>query len=148
MELKAALFAINGPDVPFVVRETHSQEKGDLVAEWRVLEPAMGYSFSRKQVERTIKTSMRLDALKCEVRTYDEQWERTWVGDPPRLALSHEYGRGQISMVYREWTYERGPDGRRHKVETFRFDPREMKDPLQKAVLESGWTWRPVLRKL
>jgi hypothetical protein len=41
---------------------------------------------------------------------------------------------------------KQGPDGRQHKVETFRFDTREMTDPLQNAVLGAGWTWRGVLK--
>ncbi|MFI1798700.1 hypothetical protein ACH427_15305 [Streptomyces sp. NPDC020379] len=53
-----------------------------------------------------------------------------------------------MTSLSREWTYERGSDGRRHKVETFRFDSRAMKNPLRDAVLAAGWTWRGVMRKL
>ncbi|MFD5618053.1 hypothetical protein [Streptomyces yangpuensis] len=31
---------------------------------------------------------------------------------------------------------------RRRKVETFRFDSRDMKDPLRDMILGAGWTWR------
>ncbi|MFG2627159.1 hypothetical protein [Streptomyces sp. NPDC048473] len=148
MVVRAALLAINGPDVPYRVRNALPAEKADLMAEWRILEPAVGSSFSRRQVERTIKTRMRLVPSKREVRALDEQWEVTWVGDPPRPAASREYGRGPATTVTKQWTYERGPDGRRHKVETFRFDSREMRNPLQNAVLGAGWTWRGVLFRL
>ncbi|MDH6544331.1 hypothetical protein M2167_006898 [Streptomyces sp. SPB4] len=30
---------------------------------------------------------------------------------------------------------------------TFRFDSRDMKDPLRDTVLAAGWTWRGVLLK-
>ncbi|MEV6703663.1 hypothetical protein AB0M68_42240 [Streptomyces sp. NPDC051453] len=48
----------------------------------------------------------------------------------------------------RQWEVQRGPDGRLRKTEVFRFDPAEMKVPLQAAVLGAGWTWRGVVFKL
>lgn len=47
MELRAAQLALNGPDVPLRVRNALAAEKADLVAEWRVLEPATGRESSR-----------------------------------------------------------------------------------------------------
>ncbi|MFF3432058.1 hypothetical protein [Streptomyces sp. NPDC002602] len=41
---------------------------------------------------------------------------------------------------------EKGPDGHRHRVETFSFDSRDLKDPLRTTVLDAGWTWRGVYR--
>ncbi|MFD9637671.1 hypothetical protein ACFWX8_44755, partial [Streptomyces violascens] len=55
--------------------------------------------------------------------------------------LSRRWSRGPY--VGRQWTYEKGPDGHRHKV--VRFDSRHMRDPLRNTVLEAGWTWRGVL---
>ncbi|MEU5054292.1 hypothetical protein ACFC1L_05140 [Streptomyces sp. NPDC056210] len=147
-EVRAALLAINGPDVPYAVRNGTPAERADLVAEWRVLEPAWRTFFSRSRLSRTLKTRMRLDAESHEVRALDEQWEVTWVGDTPRLARSREYSRGQVTTVSRQWEVQRGPDGRLHKTEVFRFDPAEMKVPLQDAVLGAGWTWRGVVFKL
>ncbi|MER5662086.1 hypothetical protein [Streptomyces mirabilis] len=148
MELRAALLALNGPDVPLRVRNALPAENADLVAEWRVLEPATGRGSSRRQLERSLMTRMRLDPERREVRTLDEQWQVTLIGDPPRRSLSREYGRGQSTTVSRQWTYERGIDGRRRKVETFRFDTREMRNLLQQVVLDAGWIWRGMLFKV
>ncbi|MET8022453.1 hypothetical protein AB0D78_37125 [Streptomyces avermitilis] len=148
MEVRAALLALNGTGVPFGVRNARPAETADLVAEWRIMEPAVGSSLSRKQWERTLKIRMRLVTATREVRTLDEQWAVTWAGDSPRRAVSREYGRGPAPRVSKQWTYERGPDGRRRKVETFSFDSREMKNPLRNAVLDAGWTWRGALFKL
>ncbi|MFE5840672.1 hypothetical protein ACFQ7N_03390 [Streptomyces niveus] len=131
-EVRAALLALNGPDVRFSVREDTSKERVGLVAECAVPE-----------VRLTLKTRMRLVPVAHEVRTFDERWEGS------ALELSRgQYSRGQVTTVYRKWTYELEDDGRRHKVETFRFDPAEMKDPLRAAVLDAGWTWRGVLFRL
>lgn len=147
-DIRTALLGLNGPDVPYAVRDATPAEGADLVAEWRIQEPAWHTFFVRTQLTRTIKTRMRLVPASHEVRAVDEQWEVSWVGDTPRLAQSGEYSRGQVTMVSRGWTYERGADGKRHKKETFRFDPAEMKDPLQGVVLGAGWTWRGVVFKL
>ncbi|GAA3142982.1 hypothetical protein ACFQ0X_09385 [Streptomyces rectiviolaceus] len=147
-EVRAALLGLNGPDVPYLVRNGTPSESADLVAEWRILEPAWRTFFVRTQLDRTVRTLMRLMPDSHEVRTVDEQWKVQWVGDTPRLAQSREYSRGQVTMKSRQWTFERGDDGKLHKTETFTFDPAEMKDPLRDAVLDAGWVWRGVVFKL
>ncbi|MDR6974791.1 hypothetical protein J2X68_001469 [Streptomyces sp. 3330] len=143
-EVRAALFAVNGPEVPFLVREALPGERADLVAEWRVREPSWHAYFVRTRMQQTLKTRMRLVPGTHEVRTVDEWREVTWVGNPPRLALAREFGRGQVNTVSRQWAVERGPDGRRRLRETYRFDSAQMKDPLRAAVLAAGWVWRGV----
>ncbi|MDT9691144.1 hypothetical protein Q5762_22910 [Streptomyces sp. P9(2023)] len=130
-DVRAALLAINGPDVPFHIRNALPAEKADLVAEWRVPE-----------LKLTLKTRMLLVPENREVRTLDERWEGSTRESPGK-----EYGRGRSTQVVRKWSYEQGPDGSRQKVETFRFDSRDMRNPLVAAVLEGGWTWRGVLFK-
>ncbi|WP_307163887.1 hypothetical protein [Streptomyces rishiriensis] len=143
-EVRAALFAVNGPEVPFRVRHALPEERGDLVAEWRVREPSWHAHFVRVRMHRTLTIRMRLLPGAHEVRSVDEQREVTWIGDPPRPGVAREFGRGQVTAVSRQWSVERGPDGRRHLQETYRFDPAELKDPLRDAVLAAGWTWRGV----
>ncbi|WP_330247271.1 hypothetical protein [Streptomyces sp. NBC_00562] len=128
-EVRAALLAINGPDVPYRVRNATPKEGDGLVAEWRILEPALRTFFVRTRLDRTIKTRLRLVPEKHEVRTFDERWEVMWVGNTSSLRASREYSRGQVTAVSRKWEVERGTDGRLHKTEVFRFDPAEMKVP-------------------
>ncbi|MGW9086469.1 hypothetical protein [Streptomyces yangpuensis] len=130
-ELREALLALGGPGGVFLVREGTPKERADLVAECRVAEMRL-----------TLRTSMRLVPAKHEVRTLEERWE-------PALEHSGEqYGRGPGKAVYQQWEHRRGADGRRSKVETFRFDTGQMKNPLRNTVLRSGWTWRGVLFRL
>lgn len=132
MEVRAALLALNEPGVPYRVRSASPDEKADLVAECRI-----------RRVGVTLKTRMRLVPEKREVRFLDERWENRSSGQ-----ANAQYGRGHAPAVYRQWEMKEGPDGRQHKVEAFRFDTREMTDPLRNAVLDAGWTWRGVLFKL
>ncbi|MFI6844688.1 hypothetical protein OG535_24200 [Kitasatospora sp. NBC_00085] len=147
-DVRAALLGLNGPDVPYVVRSGTAAEGADLVAEWRIRDPAWRTFFARTQPDRVVRTRMRLVPARHEVRALDEQLEVTWVGDTPRPAPSREYSRGQVTAVSREWKVERGADGRPRTTEVFRFDSAEMKDPLRAAVLGAGWTWRGAIFKL
>jgi hypothetical protein len=73
--------------------------------------------------------------------------ELTRVGKPPGRIVSRRRGIGhRIVTVSWRRHHERGPDGRRQRVEDFRFDSRDMRNPLQNAVLSAGWTWRGVLK--
>ncbi|WP_329365364.1 hypothetical protein [Streptomyces sp. NBC_01483] len=130
VEVRAALFALNGPDVLYRVRNALPAEKADLVAECRI--PRVGV---------TLKTRMRLIPEKHEVRFLDERWENRSSDQ-----ANAQYGRGHAPAVYRQWKTEQGPDGRRRKVETFRFDTREMTDPLRNTILGAGWTLRGVFK--
>ncbi|MGW4164348.1 hypothetical protein [Streptomyces sp. NPDC004788] len=148
MEVREALLAVNSADKPYVVRNARPAENADLVAEWRILEPAWWTFFLEFQPEQSLKIKLRLVADKHEVRALDEQLEINWVGGTPRLAASTKYSRGQVTTTSRQWTIERGADGRRHLVEDFAFDTRQLKDPLREAVLGAGWTWRGMLVRL
>ncbi|MFF1451321.1 hypothetical protein ACFVYF_24770 [Streptomyces sp. NPDC058274] len=144
-EVRAALLAVNGPDKPYRVRNALPAEHADLVAEWHVVEPAFGSGRSREQVERTFKIRMRLGPSQHEVRVRDEQLVVTRAGRPPGRIVAREHGRGpRIISVSWRWHYEKGPDGRRQRVEDFRFDTRDLRGPLQNAVVAAGWTWRGV----
>ncbi|MFD3538517.1 hypothetical protein ACFWUQ_03345 [Streptomyces sp. NPDC058662] len=144
-ELRTALLALNGMGVPFSIREVGTGG-ADLLAEWRFVEPARGSGTTRSQVERTLKIWMHLSPREREVRAMDEQFEVTRAGPPPGRTVARAQGRGPIRGIQREWTLERGPDGRRRKVETFSFDSRDLKEPLRTTVLTAGWTWRGVYK--
>lgn len=129
-EVRAALLALNVPDVPYRVRNALPAEKADLVAECQI-----------RRVGMRLKTRMRLNPEKNEVRFLDERWENRSSDN-----ANAQYGRGHAPATYRQWETKQGSDGRRQKVEVFRFDTREMTDPLRNAVLAAGWTWRGVFK--
>ncbi|MEU1475552.1 hypothetical protein ACFYZ8_12945 [Streptomyces sp. NPDC001668] len=141
-EVRAALLGLNSVEVPYVIRDGR-EEGADLVAEWRVLEPAWRTFFLRSQLSRVFKVYMRLVPEKDEVRALDQQFEVEWLGDTPRLSLSPEAQRGQVKSTSKQWSLSRGEDGNRE--ETFSFDSDDLKNPLQGVVLKSGWTWRGVI---
>ncbi|MFE3183293.1 hypothetical protein ACFXKR_20835 [Streptomyces violascens] len=143
-QVKAALLALNGTGVPFHVRVAFGGEKADLVAEWKIVLPGDSDFANGAPVERSMKARMRLSAAGREVHVLDQVREVGLVGDPPRPGLSRRWSRGPRVTRARYWSYEKGPDGRRHKVVL--FDARDMRDPLRNTVLGAGWTWRGVLK--
>ncbi|MFE4638539.1 hypothetical protein ACFRJ1_34915 [Streptomyces sp. NPDC056773] len=143
-EVRALLLGLFGADAPYVVRGG-TPEGVDLVAEWRIREPAWHTFFARTQVSRVLQIQLRLDPAAREVRSVDKQFEVTWLGGTPRLALSAEAERGQVSTVSWRRKVERGADGGLEATEVFRFDNSDLKDPLREAVLGAGWTWRGVV---
>ncbi|WP_239092332.1 hypothetical protein [Streptomyces sp. SID14478] len=116
--------------MPYSVREGQRGEKADVVAECHI-----------GRVGVRLKTSMRLVPEKHEVRVLHERWENRSAGD-----ASGQYGRGHAPAVYPQRETVTGPGGRKQRVEVFRFDTREMTDPLEDTVLRAGWTWRGVFR--
>jgi hypothetical protein len=143
-EVHAALLGLNRPDVPYVVRDGH-EEGADLVAEWRILDPAWQTFFVRTQVSRVFQVRVRLVPDKREVRSLDQEYEVTWVGGTPRLAVAAEAQRGQVQTVSKRWTLGSSEDGGVEAAETFRFDSSDLKNPLRDTVLGAGWTWRGVI---
>ncbi|MFJ8021182.1 hypothetical protein [Streptomyces sp. NPDC096311] len=143
-EVRAALLGLNRSDVPYVVRDGRA-EGAELVAEWRMLEPAWQTFFARTQVSRVFQVRMRLVPEKNEVRSLDQQYEVTWVGGIPRLSIAAKAQRGQVQTVSKQWTLGGGEDGGLEATKTFSFDSSELKNPLHDAVLGAGWTWRGVI---
>ncbi|MEU8467934.1 hypothetical protein AB0F30_08380 [Streptomyces sp. NPDC029006] len=143
-ELRSALLGLNQPEVPYVIRYGGG-EQCDLLAEWRLTEPAWQQIFLQSQISHAVRIRMRLDHKEREVRALEEQWELSRVGTPTRLQVTSEYTRGPSRTVSRQWTIGRGADGHVEATETFRFDSARMREPLRDTVLKSGWTWRGVV---
>jgi hypothetical protein len=143
--VRRALLSLNTGDVPYVIREGEGTDDADLVAEWRLADPAWQNFFVQSQLTRALRIRMRLVQEGHEVRAVEEQWEVTRVGNPPRLKATAQYSRGQDRTVTRYWTIERGDSGGLRATEAFRFDGADLRNPLRNAVLDSGWTWRGLL---
>lgn len=140
-DVRAVILGLNGQDVPYVVREGTAEEKADLVAEWRLWEPAWQTFFARTQMSRQLQIRMRFVPADHEVRTVDHQWAVKWVSGVPVTATRT---RGPAKTVSKQWTIGRGSDGSSGLTETFRYDTSDLKDPLRNAVLKAGWTWRGI----
>lgn len=143
-DVRTALLGLNRPDLPYVIRDG-APEDADLVAEWRLAEPAWRPFFIQSQLSRAVRIRMRLDHEDHEVRALQEGWEVSRVGNPPTLRISSRYTRGPSRTISTHRRIQRGDDSSLEATETFRFDSAELVNPLRDAVLQSGWTWRGVV---
>ncbi|MEU6216768.1 hypothetical protein ABZ845_04500 [Streptomyces sp. NPDC047022] len=75
-EVRRALLEVNGPDVPYVVRPG-AVDEAELVAEWRIRDPAWHTFFARVQASQVLLIRMRLVPERHEVRALDQQWDVT-----------------------------------------------------------------------
>ncbi|MEV5579248.1 hypothetical protein AB0L39_11880 [Streptomyces parvus] len=143
-ELRKALLALNGPDVPYVISDG-SAHGADLVAEWRIGEPTWQHVFVQSRLTHAIRIRMRLAEEVPEVRAVEESWDVTRVGNPPRLKASATYGRGGGRTISRRYTLGRRESGRLEATKSFSFDSAQLTDPLRNTTLDAGWTWRGVV---
>ncbi|MFF8444949.1 hypothetical protein ACF07U_29270 [Streptomyces californicus] len=143
-ELRTALLGLNGPDVPYLIGDG-AAHGADLVAEWRLAEPARQHVFVQSQLTHANRIRMRLVEDVPEVRAVEESWEVKRVGNPPRLQTSAKYTRGGGRTISRQYTLQRGESGRLEATKTFSFDSAWMTGPLRETTLQSGWTWRGVI---
>ncbi|MFI1188541.1 hypothetical protein [Streptomyces californicus] len=143
-EVRTALLGLNGPDVPYVIGDG-AAHGADLVARWRITEPAWQHIFVESQLTHAIRIRMRLAEDVPEVRAVEESWEVTRVGNPPRLQTSAKYTRGGGRTISRQYTLQRGESGRPEATKTFSFDSAQLTGPLRDTALASGWTWRGVI---
>ncbi len=142
-QLKANLLALNRPTAPYIIRECTADdpENADLVAEWRMREPAWYAAFGTVNLSHSFQVFMRLLPDRNEVQSIDWTWDVTWSGGVPSFSLSKTGERG-LQWEYKTGVrpfYETTPSGERI---AYRFSSSELKKPLHDTVTRSGWSWR------
>ena len=143
--LRDALLDLNRETAPFVVRDG-GPEGGDLVAEWRIVDARWYEIFAKAGIGKGAQVLLRLDADSGEVRSIQRDWTVEWRAGLPVLSFASEVFRGQkvelslgTGWAFREEDLQFG------KVYRYRFQTRELKEPLQEVTALHGWIWRPVL---
>jgi hypothetical protein len=142
--LRARLLAINDLNLPFQVRE----EGRRLVAQWRIADARWIGLMEVGGLTRAHQVHMVLDPKSHTVRFQDRDRSITWSGGIARLGWS-----GSFFWGIQFFHYERGAamglffkDGRwTTTAYDYRFQLAEMKNPLIQAIVESGWTFAPVV---
>lgn len=140
-DVRAALLALDRPDVPYAVRDG-APEGVDLVAEFQLVKRDRKGLFGRVQECEDFQIRMRLVPETGEVRTMDHHSEFTLTGEDTPRRRTRTSGRGQIHKKFVGYASGRAADGSRERRETYRFDTDDLKHALQKSVLTSGWTWQ------
>ena len=143
-EVRGALLGINRESAPFVIRAPETDEKADLVAEWKIVDAQWYEIFAKAGLQKVFKVLMRLDPDKNEVRAVDQEWSVEWRAGTPQLTLAAEKFRGQKTSVEFGQAFAFTENLDYGQVYKYKFATGELKGPLSEAVTSSGWTWRAV----
>ncbi len=146
-EMRDRLLALNGPDMPFEVRE----EEGSLVAEWKIADARWYKIFYAGGINELYRVVMRLDAQRNEVKSIDQRTSVRWdVGAGGLISITASYQRTWFQGLLWEKSWEKayGFDIRKmnfEKLYEYHFDTGIVKKPIIAAVTGGGWRYRPVL---
>ncbi|MFG1808883.1 hypothetical protein [Streptomyces sp. NPDC049040] len=144
-EVRAALLGLDTSDVPYVIRDG-APEGVDLVGEWQHLRGTRRGVFGHFTPGEAFQIRMRLVPEAREVRAMDHSMEFTLSGDGFTRRRTTSHSRGQMRRRFQGTAHGPGPDGRREKTETHRFDTDDLKHALQHVVLTGGWSWHGLVR--
>jgi hypothetical protein len=144
--MRARLLAVNDLGLPFRVRE--EGRRGRLVAEWRIADARWLGLTEAGGLTRVHQLYLELDPHTHKVRAVEVDRTVSWGAGIARVGWSWAYFQG-INFFH----YERGAlvglffkDGRwTTTAYDYRFQLAEMRNPLIQAIVESGWTFAPVV---
>jgi hypothetical protein len=144
--LRARLLAVNDLGLPFQVAE--AGPGGQLVAEWRIADARWIGLMEAGGLAKAHQIHLQLDPGARTVWAQDRDRTISWSAGVARPRWSWSFFRG-ISF----FQYERGlaaglffKDGRwTTTAYNYLFHLAEMKNPLIRAIVESGWTFAPVV---
>jgi hypothetical protein len=144
-QLRQRLMAINRPTAPYRIVDGAS-DGVQLVAEWRIVDAQWYEIFAKAGLKKTFRILMNFDAEKHEVRAQDRELEVSWSAGVPTLSLQASGFRGQKQEISFGTAYAFTEELRPGVVYNYRFNTKELKQPLQDAVLAAGWSYRGVVK--
>lgn len=142
--VRAALLAVNRSTAPFQIRPAAAGEAAELVAEWKIVDAGWYEIFAKAHLEKAFKVLMRLDEAAHEVRAVDQEWSVAWRAGVPEMRLAASAFRGQETAIEFGKAYGFTEKLSVGEIYNYRFETKELKDPLQKAAAAQGWRWKPV----
>ena len=142
-DLRAALLALNRDSSPWQVRDG-AAENCDLVAEWKIVDARWYEIFAKASLSKVFKVLMKIDEQKGEVRAVDQEFTVEWRAGVPNLSASAEAFRGQKVEMSFGTAYGFKEDLGLGKIYEYRLNTKEIKEPLQDVVTNSGYAWKGV----
>lgn len=142
-EVRTALLSLNRSTAPYRLIDGTS-EKVDLIAEWRIVEASWYEVFSKAGLTKTFRIYLKLDPTSHEVRASDREYTLEWSVGVPKLSIAVSRFKGQIQEVEFGTAYAFTETLAPGQVYNYRFNTKELKQPIQDAVTSSGWTYRGV----
>lgn len=138
------LLYINRPGAPFKISRAPN-EGANLVAEWKMEDPCWRARFAAAKVSKVVRILLKAHEDTREIHALDQEFNVTWDGEIPKLVSAssfHVPHTPTFSFASHPAAFtETVCEG---NLQSYCFTTAELKLPLQEAVTECGWTYRPV----
>ncbi len=137
------LLALNRTTAPFKLIDGKS-EGVDVIAEWNIVDAKWYEIFAKAGLSKAFKIYLKLDESTHEVRAMDREITIEWRAGVPSVSFAVSTFKGQQQSVEfgKAWGFtEKLTTG---EIYNYRFSTKELKEPIQAAVTECGWTYKGV----
>lgn len=149
-ELKEKILDLNYPDLPYQIQ---ASKETDLILDWKIVDAKWYGIFSKERLKKTYRGFILLDEERKTARYCEEMGEVSWhIGTDglwqPSVKFRAEFLKGRI-LFQKSWGVQYGikKDLTFGKVYEYKFDIKQVRDPLKKVIEENGWEFVPVIRK-
>ncbi len=148
--LRRLLLSLNGEDKPFEVK---TSPETDLTLEWKIADARWYALFGKEGLKETYRAYLLLDESHHSVRYCEELLKVRWQASDqdltkPSFSYQKQFFRGRI-LFQKSWEAQYGikEDLSIGKVYEYRYDIREIRDPVRRIIIENGWEFVPVVSK-
>ena len=141
--VREKLLALNRATAPYQLIDGKS-EGVDLIAEWNIVDAKWYEIFAKAGLSKAFKIYLKLDENTHEVRAMDRELTIEWRAGVPSVSFSVSAFKGQQQSIEfgQAWGFtEKLTTG---EIYNYRFSTKELKQPIQNAATESGWTYKGV----
>lgn len=142
-EVLDKLMSLNRPTAPYQLLDGKT-EKVDLIAEWKIVDAQWYEIFAKAGLTKVFKIYLKLDADAHQVRAMDREYTVAWSAGIPTISIAASTFKGQTTSIEFGKAYAFTETLAPGQVYNYRFDTREIKQPIQEAVTNCGWTYKGV----
>jgi hypothetical protein len=142
-EVRAKLLGLNRPTAPYQLVDGKA-DNVDVIAEWRIVDAKWYEIFAKAGLKKVFRIKLKLDPAAHEVRAMDSEYTVEWKAGVPQLSMAVSGFKGQKQEIAFGTAYAFTETLAPGQVYNYRFNTKEMKEPIQTAVTSCGWTYRGV----
>ena len=145
-ELRKKILALNNPSNPYEIKKS---DETDLAVEWKIVEAEWrGRGGAEEELKKGYKAWILLDeesheARYCEQKETEEMKEKPGIFGLGGISKQKTTFRGKMFFSKEKGAMYQGGQ----KVYGYEFDVKKVREPIKKAVEESGWQFKQVMRK-
>jgi hypothetical protein len=147
-ELKKRLLALNSPDSPYEIKATNDT---DLLVEWKIADAKWWAFLTKERYKSIYRGFLVLDDRRRSARYCEETVSVRWmagVDGPASFSYEKNFFRGRI-LFQKSWgvQYAIKDNLTIGKVYEYKFDVRNVRNPIKRVIEDNGWEFVPVIRK-